>query len=46
VIVKFLATKVVFLKPSILAADTTYYYQNEKKTFMGLLPIFKRIPIH
>jgi hypothetical protein len=40
VIVKFLATKVVFLKPSILAADTTYYYQNEKKNFYGYSPHF------
>jgi hypothetical protein len=60
-IFQYFALEVVFLKPWLLAVDTTYYYKNDKndkkllilptiikmtKNFTGLIPIFKRIPMH
>jgi hypothetical protein len=52
-----MSSKVVFLKPWHLAADTIYYYETwhlaadtiyyyENDFFMRLIPIFKRIPTH
>jgi hypothetical protein len=40
-----MVSKVVFLKLWLLAVDTIYYYQIDKK-IKGLIPIFKRISMH